>query len=268
MNRRFHYYLTTDERTGDVLQEVVDAARQLANLNARRKVMFDSKKSKEFFEPGEGCRISVGTDYGATLANWLTAWERTGAPEVKGWIENSMQAIGNAEGGFFVNRYNYDPATRELTAPEGEPLMVSHLSIMFGLPEVVAEVVELIDVPEFKDAWIQYGTLLYASNDEKLEKLGSKVKSPGFKTAHARVMAYAAVRSGNEALKADAAHRFFSPPKEGGEPVLATKPLKGPTVLNPVKEANWVKTNNSAQWGLAAMQVSALIPEAISAESR
>lgn len=266
MNRRFHYYLTTDERTGDVLQEVVDASRQLAQLNARRKVMFDAKKSKKFFEPGEGCRISIGTDYGATLANWLTAWERTGDPEVKGWIENSMREIGNAKGGFFINRYNYDPETRELTAPEGEPLMVSHLSIMFGLPEVMAEVVELIDVPEFKEAWIQYGTLLYASDDEKLEELGSHVKSPGFKTAHARVMSYAAVQSDNEALKTDAAKCFFSPWKEGREPILATKPVEGPAVLNPIEEAIWVSTNVSAQWGLAAMQVSALIPEAISAE--
>lgn len=266
MNHRFHYYLTTDERTGDVMQEMVDASRQLALVNARRKVMFDSKKSKEFFEPGEGCRISIGTDYGATLANWLTAWERTGDPEVKGWIENSMRAIGNAEGGFFINRYNYDPKTRQMTAPEGEPLMVSHLSVMFGLPEVVAEVNELIDIPQFKDAWIQYGTLLYASNDEKLEKLGSKVKSPGFKTAHSRVMAYAAVQSGNEALKKKAAHYFFSPPAEGGDPVLATHLVEGPAVLNPVEEASWVKTNISAQWGLAAMQVSALIPDEISKE--
>jgi len=266
MNRRFHYFLTTDERTGDVLQEVTDAARQLARLNARRKVMFDAKKSKEFFEPGKGCRMSVGTDYGATLANWLTAWERTGDPEVKGWIENSMRAIGNARGGFFVNRYNYDPETKQMTAPAGEPLMVSHLSIMFGLPEVVAEVVELIDIPEFKEAWIQYGALLYASSDEELEQLGSNVKSPGFKTAHSRVMAYAAVQSGNGALKADAAKRFFSTPKQGRVPVLETTEIFGPTVLNPVEEADWVTTNDSAQWGLAAMQVSALIPDEISKE--
>lgn len=265
MNRRFHYYLTTDERTGDVLQEVVDAARQLAQLNARRKVMFNSKKSKEFFEPGEGCRISIGTDYGATLANWLTAWERTSDPEVREWIEESMRAIGNSEGGFFINRYNYDPVTRELSAPAGEPLMVSHLSIMFGLPEVVTEVVELIDVPEFKEAWIQYGTLLYASADEQNEQLGSTVKNPGSKVAHSRVMAYAAAQSGNEALKLNAAKSFFTPPKkERRKPVFETKEISGTAVLNPVNEAAWVTTNDSAQWGLSAIQVSALISEVIS----
>lgn len=261
MNRRFHYYLTTDERTGDVLDEVVDASRQLAHLNARRKVMFDAKKSHTFFEPEGKCRISVGTDYGATLANWLTAWERTGDPEIKSWIENSMRAIGHAKGGFFVNRFNYDPVTRKMSAPGGEPLQISHLSIMFGLPEVVAEVVELIDVPEFKDAWIQYGTLLYASNDEKIKQLGSRLKSPGFKTAHSRVMAYAAVKSSNTELVRQAAEYFYTTPKQGRKPLLKTQEISGEKVLNTVNEAAWVTTNDSAQWGLSAIQCSALIPD-------
>jgi hypothetical protein len=79
-------------------------------------------------------------------------------------------------------------------------------------------------------------------------------------------MAYAAIESGNAALKTDAAQCFFSPAPKGWEPVLATKPVESPTVLNPVEEANWVSTNLSAQWGLAAMQVSALIPDLISKE--
>jgi len=268
MNRRFHYYLTTDERTGDVMQEVVDAARQLASLNAHRKVMFSARKKKTFSEPEDGgCRISIGTDYGATLANWLTAWERTGDPEVKGWIENSMHTVGNTQGGFFVNRYNYDPQTRALSAPENKHLMISHLSIMFGLPEVISELVELIEVPEFEAAWIQYGTLVNGTDDEMIAKLGSKLRRPGGKMPHSRVMAYAAIESGNEALKTNAAKYFFSPEWNKWEPVLATKPVEIPAVLNPVEETNWVSTNDSAQWGLAAMQVSALSPDSISNNS-
>ncbi|HCQ03061.1 MAG TPA: Tat pathway signal sequence domain protein, partial [Candidatus Latescibacteria bacterium] len=81
MNRRFHYYLTTDERTGDVLQEVVEADRRLDNLDAHRKIPYNPKHadSKKLLEQ-DHCRISVGTDYGAAVANWLTAWERTGDP--------------------------------------------------------------------------------------------------------------------------------------------------------------------------------------------
>ncbi len=107
MNRRFHYYLTTDERTGDVLEEVIEADRQLAKLNARRKVPYDPRK-KELNEPknSDQCRISIGTDYGAAVSNWLTAWERTGDPKYRTWIENSMRSIGNSQWGFFSNRLN------------------------------------------------------------------------------------------------------------------------------------------------------------------
>jgi hypothetical protein len=41
--------------------------------------------------------------------------------------------------------------------------------------------------------------------------------------------------------------------------------LEGPTVLNPVDEAAWVSTNDTAQWGLAAMQNLALAGKALPA---
>jgi len=87
------------------------------------------------------------------------------------------------------------------------------------------------------------------------------------KYAHARVMAYAAVQSGNKALKKDAARCFFDSSRKGKEPVLSTQRISGSTVLNPVDEATGVSTNGSAQWGLAAMQVSALIADEISAHA-
>ncbi len=45
----------------------------------------------------------------------------------------------------------------------------------------------------------------------------------------------------------------------GPEPALETRHMEGPMALNPVNEAPWVSTNDSAQWGLAAIQVSALV---------
>jgi hypothetical protein len=40
---------------------------------------------------------------------------------------------------------------------------------------------------------------------------------------------------------------------------LKTNRVEGPDVLNPVDEATWVSTNDSAQWGLAAIECLALI---------
>jgi len=55
------------------------------------------------------------------------------------------------------------------------------------------------------------------------------------------------------------------PMDENEEPSLETRRIEGPDALNSVDEATWVSTNDSAQWGLAAIRASALVPEAISA---
>ena len=265
MNRRFHYYLTTDERTGDVLQEVVEADRQLVVLNARRKVGFDPTKT-DFNEPKNSnkTRISVGTDYGATVSNWLTAWERTGDPKYRKWIENSMHAIGNAKWGFFTNRFEFDPQTKQMVAPEDEPPMASHLSIMFGLPEVVAELIQLLDVPEFEKAWLQYCELCNAPKEISSQVLGESYKAPGFANSHSRIIAYAAAFKGDNELATRAAADFLDHQWKDWQPKLETEHIDGPDVLNPIDEATWVSTNGTAQWGLAAIQASALIPKAVS----
>lgn len=41
--------------------------------------------------------------------------------------------------------------------------------------------------------------------------------------------------------------------------------IEAPAVLNPVDDAAWVSTNDAAQWGLAAIQNLALVPEALPA---
>ena len=45
--------------------------------------------------------------------------------------------------------------------------------------------------------------------------------------------------------------------------VPEVKRIEGPLVLNPVDEAAWVSTNDSAQWGLAAIQNLALVGVAL-----
>lgn len=259
MNRRFHYYLTTDERTGDVLQEVVEADRQLANINPVRKLPGEPFKVEQ-------SRIGVGTDWGSAVANWLTAWERTGDARYREWIVESMRAIGNAKWGFFTGTFAFDPETKAMTPPKNPEPNASHLSTMFGLPEVCSELIQLLDVPEFTDAWLQYCRLYNAPREVLDEKLGEDYRDPGFVQSHSRITAYAAAKLRDEALAKRAADEFLT--REWGDrPTLETEHIEGPAVLNPVDEADWVSTNDSAQWGLAAIQVSALVPKAISSHS-
>lgn len=257
MNRRFHYFLTTDERTGEVLDEVIEADRQLANINPVRKI------------PGqpfnvEQSRIGVGTDWGSAVSNWLTAWERTGDARYRRWITESMRAIGASQWGFFTGTFAFDPETKKMTPPENSRPGASHLSTMFGLPEVCSELIQLLDIPEFNDAWLQYCRLYNAPDAVLDEKLGKDYRDPGFVLSHSRITAYGAVQMKDPELAKRAADEFLTR-EWGSEPTLEVERIEGPQVLSPVDEATWVSTNDSAQWGLAAIQVSALVPKAVSA---
>ncbi len=256
MNRRFHYYITTDERTGDVLWEVLDADKQLANINPVRKLPGQPFKVKE-------SRIGVGTDWGSAVSNWLTAWERTGDPKYRAWIENSMRDIGKSKWGFFTDTFAFDIETKKMTPPEDSNPGASHLSTMFGLPEVCAELIQLLDVPEFYDAWIKYCMLYNAPREEQKKILGEKYRDPGFVISHSRITAWAAAMSKNRDLAKRAVKELLTN-EWGPEPELKTRHIGGPFVLNPIDEAAWVSTNDSAQWGLAAIQVSALVTDAVS----
>ena len=251
--RRFHYFLTADERTGDVLREVVEADQQLATLNPSRKL-------KDASGPGV-TRIGIGTDFGSAAANWLTAWERTGDPKYRGWLEDAMRAIGGHELGFFAGDFGYDPETRKLLPPGEVKPSISHLSAVFGLVEVCSELTRLIDVPEFNSAWLQYCTLHGASREDQVAALGHPLGRGGLRSAHSRLTAYAAHMTSDRGLARRAWSELEKTEQQPG--TLDTQHIEGPTTLNSVEEAAWVSTNDSAQWGLAAIQNLALIPDAL-----
>lgn len=248
--RRFHYYLTADERTGDVLNEVVDADEALAALNATRKVALVNPIPDK-------AKMGVGTDFGSTAANWLTAWERTGDNKYKQRLEDAMHVIGSHPNGFFAGAFAYDHKAKKLIPyPETKPTL-SHLSSVFGLIEMCAELNQLIHVPKFRAAWLRYGRFYSASKAEQQAEFGMSFKGNNLTVAHSRLTAYVANQS-KDSLLANRAWKEFK--KEwGGKKSIGTTHVTGPTVLNPIDEASWLSTNDAAQWGLAAIQNLALI---------
>ncbi len=252
--RRFHYYLTADDRTGDVLREVVEADRQLANLVPTRKLKGRSATPT-------ATRIGIGTDFGSAAANWLTEWERTGDPKYRKWLEDAMKTIGGEKLGFFAGDFGYDPTTKKLLPKEESRAGVSHLSAVFGLVEVCAELIRLIDVPAFKKAWLQYCTLYNASDEEHIAAFGHSLRGTSLRSAHSRLTAYAAHSNADEDLAKRAWSEFEGNSRR--RRTIGTERVEGPMTLNPVDEAAWVSTNGSAQWGLAAIQNLALISDAL-----
>lgn len=254
--RRFYYYLTADERTGDLLTELVDSDHNFLGLDPVRKVRPDAAT----YRPDRGALgVGLGTDWGSLAATWLTDWERTGNPWSRDRLLGTMADIGALKYGFLTGEALYDLDKGRFDTGR-EQISVSHLSAVFGLVEVCSELVDLVDDPEFERAWLQYCRLFLATKEEQVEAVGQALEGIYLTQAHSRLTAYAAARLEDPGLAARAWEHFA----QGGEHLnhgaaFSLRKIEPPFVLLPVDEAPTVSTNDTAQFGLAVIQNLALV---------
>ena len=259
-NRRYYYYLTGDERVGDLMREQIEATRALAVVQANRKVAPDrvtapDPNAKEVY-------AGFGTDWGSAASAWLTEWERTGDAKSLARLRASMRSIAAQPLGFFTGGARMNLDTGEFAISDDTEPRVSHLSAVFGLVEVCAELIQLIDEPAFRQAWLDYCVWYNAPAEEQTRKFGAPLRGISLQQGHSRLTAYAAKLTGDASLAQRAWNEFRA--AEGSEghganPPLKVKRITGPAVLRPVDEAPWMSTNGAAQWGLAAIQCTALL---------
>ena len=254
--RRFYYYLTADERTGDLLTELVDSDQNFLGLDPVRKVRPDAAT----YRPNRGALgVGLGTDWGSLAATWLTDWERTGNPRSRDRLLGTMADIGTLKYGFLTGEALYDLDKGRFDTGR-EQIQVSHLSAVFGLVEICSELVDLVPDPEFERAWLQYCRLFLATKAEQVEAVGQPLEGIYLTQAHSRLTAYAAAKLQDRDLAARAWHSFA----EGGEHLnhqsaFTLRKIEPPHVLLPVDEAPTVSTNDTAQFGLAVIQNLALV---------
>jgi hypothetical protein len=252
--RRFYYFLTADERTGDLLHELIDADETFLTLDPIRKIR------TEPYEPDpHALAIGLGTDWGSLAAAWLTEWERNGDPIAKTKLLNGMESIGRLRYGHFTDDVLYDIDTGRYVSP-GDKIGVSHLSAVFGKVEICSELIQLVDDPAFERAWLQYCRLYNAPAEEQIAELGQSLGNLNLRQAHCRLTAYAAAKTGDPALARRAWEEFYrGDAGYGPDIVWETQRVEGPDALNPLDEATWVSTNATAQYALAAIQTLALV---------
>jgi hypothetical protein len=256
--RRFYYFLTADERVGDLMRELVDADETFVTLDPIRKIRRGS-----YTPDRKALAVGFGTDWGSLAAAWLAEWERDPNTKYREKLINGMKTIASMPHGFFDSSSAlYDLETGKFTLANQAQPGASHLSAVFGLVEICAELIMLTGDADFETAWLQYCELFNATGDEQAKALGRALGPLNLREAHSRLTAYAAVRKKDPALAQRAWREFFSGGAGYGvRNSLQTRKIQGPDVLNPIDEAPWVSTNASAQWGLAAIQNLALIGE-------
>jgi hypothetical protein len=258
INRRFFYYLSADERVGDLLREQVNAVDRLRSIIPGRKI---GQKAPEH-KPESHASVAFGTDWGAVAAAWYTEWERSGQPEYRDKLLNSMASIAAQPLGFLAGGGVMDLRTGAYLPDPKAKISVSHLSAVFGLPEIASELIRTVPQPAFREAWLRYCRLYNASPEQQKAELGQDLGKLNLGQGHARLLAYAAVQQEDSAMLKRAWAQFQEGRAGLTDKDLASRRIKPPLVLNEVEEAPNLSTNAVAQWALGAIGMQALDAQA------
>lgn len=162
---RFYYYLTTDDRTADLMSEVRDAEQMLYTLDPMRLA---EPKSK--YPCSAPARLRIGPDWLAYAGNWFAQWERTGDKRYYDKIVSGMQSIARLRHGLFTGNkaLGFDPATGIISYDGDTALQnTNHLLSIMGGFEIMTEIMLSIDCPEWNKAWFEHADL-YKRNAMKI----------------------------------------------------------------------------------------------------
>jgi hypothetical protein len=253
--QRFYYYLSTDERVGDVMREVVNVDYKVAQVDPMREAQPPTDREKQY-----PARVRLGPDWFAFAGNWMTEWERTGDTKWRDKIDAGMDSVSKMPLGARSGRnlvYGYDPDTGRLYQVS-DVAGDYNLATIQGGAEVVFELTDLIGNPAWTKTWLQYCRLRGAPKDVVLRDM--QTGNEGADGAYAgpgRLAAYAFLQTKNPAFAKVAAVSVSEEMLGFEKAIRQTKRVEGPDILNPIDETV-LSTNSAAQDSLSAIELMAM----------
>ena len=238
---KYYYYLTADERTGDLLTSVRDADYATVQLPPMR----------EFFQKDQyPTHVRTGPDWSSFCSNWLCEWERT---ENKQYLEKIVTGINDLKELplrlLSGPAFGYDPETSHLHHMGDGITHGYHMMIAFGAPQLWLELVRLLDDPEWEEMVVEFGEFYALSDEEKSEKSGGVLNNRFFHWPMfaAGLVAYAANKKQDQQL-ADKAWNLLLDSDLSYTPL----PIEEQEVTSwkTLKEIPWITTNTISQWCL------------------
>ena len=150
---RFLYYLTADDRLGDIMHEVADADTLLYVLDPMRIA-----QPRADFPCSAPARLRIGPDWVGYASNWLTEWERTGNKTYRDKMLAGMNSISHLPHHFFQGpmALGYDPATGIISTDMPDEETTNHLMPIMGGFELLNELQLSIEAPEFFYLWREH----------------------------------------------------------------------------------------------------------------
>lgn len=257
--KRFYYYLTTDDRMGDLMHDAVDADYTTLKWDPLRIA-----KPRSQYPTAQPTRLRWGPDWIAFVGNWYTEWERTGNKKYLDKIITGMESIAAMPNGLFTGKgpFGYDPETGKLTY-EGDPEWIdhtNHLANLMGGVEVMMEVFDGVGNKKFNDTYLQYAKYYALPQDDPLRDKPENAKYKDW-WGHwntSRMGAFAGERLGEEYLKEVAWNLFLQRvigPDGQPRDLVNPKQVEGTDALAPFLESPSVGTNGAAQWNLEAIEL-------------
>ena len=242
---RFMYYLTADERLGDLMTEVKDADQKLYELDPMRLAL-----PREKYPCTAPARLRVGPDWLAYAANWMTEYERTRNPLYKKKIEAGMKSICSLPHGMFSGPgvLGYDPATGILSW-EGDPNVTNaeHLATIMGGFEIQHELDEMLPNKAWQKTWLDY-----CNNYHKQKRNAFRIS---------RLKAYAAWKLNDKQLAEEAWRDMWNYNTGFQHYAFDLHHIEGSEVPEPLDESPFTTTNDCALWSLEAIFMQEVIPE-------
>lgn len=251
---RYYYYLTADERIGDMMDEVKDADYATVRLRPMRAY---------FPKDEHPTHVRVGPDWAAFSSNWMTRWERYEDTACRDKLLTGLDSIKRANFRLLSGpTYGYDPDTGVLT-PMGDDNWGRHLAICMGGPQVWFELAMMLKDPEWEEMLAEFGVFYHMSPEEKERASGGAIraKSFGHPVLGAGIAAYGAYYTGNRKSARTTWDILLSNPYAR---VDLQREATRQTHVADVREIDWINTNEAAQWSLNTILALELIGDGLS----
>ena len=246
---RFYYYLTTDERCGDLMRDVRDADTVLYRLDPMRLA-----QPRGIYPCTAPSRLRIGPDWLAYAGNWMTEWERTKDTRYRDKIEAGMRSICALSSRLFTGplALGYDPSTGIITTECDSSLQTTnHLMTIMGGFEVMNELMRMLPLSEWQEAWLEHASLY--------KQKAWEIKQNRFRIG--RLLAYAAWVKRDADKAREAWRDLWLATGRDGDKRHCLQTIMPPDVPKPQSEIEMISTNSVSTWSLDAIYMLETIPD-------
>lgn len=264
-SKRFYYYLTADDRVGDIMHDATAADFALLKYDPLRIA-----KPRDQFPSSQPTRLRWGPDWIAFAGSWFTEWERTGDEKWLRKIKRGMADLSRLPNGLYTGEgfLGYDPSTGDITY-EGDPESVDTrgtLADIMGGFETMMELYPAMLDRDFNKAYLTYAKFYNIPADHPMRSLpeNEPYKKWYCRGKLPRICGFAARELDDDQLARLAWELFFSDCRDADGNItdmFGSQVLEGPYVIGTMNENVKIHTNNVSQWNLNAIMMLELLPD-------